>query len=95
MTLSETAKPRLAAKTRLKWDEVRQKHLLLYPEGVLVLNPTAHAILALCEGERTVGEIIRTLTEQYGSDVVAVDVHELLRRLADKGLVTFAANDTV
>ena len=39
--LSDTAKPRLAAKARLKWDEVRQKHLLLFPEGLLVLNPTA------------------------------------------------------
>jgi pyrroloquinoline quinone biosynthesis protein D len=39
MPLADTAKPRLAAKARLKWDAVREKHLLLYPEGVLVLNP--------------------------------------------------------
>ncbi len=44
MPLADTARPRLAGKARLKWDAVREKHLLLYPEGVLVLNPTAHDV---------------------------------------------------
>src|ERR1700677_2217225 len=31
--ISDTAKPRLAGKARLKWDATREKHLLLFPEG--------------------------------------------------------------
>lgn len=85
--LSDTAKPRLAAKVRLKWDEVRQKPLLLFPEGVLVLNPTAHEVVALCDGRRTVAEIVKTLAEKFGSDAIDADVRELLLKLAGKNLL--------
>ena len=90
MNVPDSAKPRLAAKARLKWDELRQKNLLLYPEGLLVLNPTAHAVVALCNGKRTVSEIIQKLTEKYESDAVAGDVRELLSQLTDKGLIVAA-----
>ena len=85
--IADTARPRLAAKARLKWDAVREKHLLLFPEGLLVLNPTAQAVLALCDGARPVAEIIKNLAAQYASEAVDGDVREILRRLADKGLV--------
>jgi pyrroloquinoline quinone biosynthesis protein D len=88
--LSDTAKPRLAAKVRLKWDEVRQKPLLLFPEGVLVLNPTANEIILLCDGQRTVAEIIKTLGEKFGSDAIDTDVKDLLEKLIAKSFVTIA-----
>lgn len=86
----ETSKLRLAGKARLKWDAVREKHLLLFPEGVLVLNKTAHDVLALCDGQRTVGEIIKTLATQYTVDANAIDadVKEILQKLAQKTFVT-------
>ncbi|MGD1088829.1 MAG: pyrroloquinoline quinone biosynthesis peptide chaperone PqqD [Verrucomicrobiota bacterium] len=86
----DTAKPRLAAKARLKWDEIRQKPLLLFPEGVLVLNQTAHEVVALCDGRRTVAEIVKTLGEKFGSDMIDQDVKDLLARLIGKGLMTVA-----
>ena len=86
-TFPEAAKPRLAAKARLKWDEIRQKPLLLFPEGVLVLNPTAHEVVALCDGRRTIGEILQTLRAKFNSDAVDEDVTDLLARLAGKGLL--------
>jgi pyrroloquinoline quinone biosynthesis protein D len=85
--ITDTAKPRLADKARLKWDAVREKHLLLFPEGVLVLNPTAQAVLELCDGERTVAKIVETLHERYKNDAVAQGVREILQRLAEKNLV--------
>jgi len=84
----ETATPRLAAKVRLKWDDIRQKPLLLFPEGVLVLNQTAHEVVALCDGQRTVAEIVKTLGEKFGSDMIDRDVKDLLARLIEKGLMT-------
>ena len=86
--LPDTVKPRLAAKVRLKWDEVRQKPLLLFPEGVLVLNPTAQEIVTLCDGQRTVAEIVKMLGEKFGSDTIDQDVKDLLARLIGKGLMT-------
>jgi pyrroloquinoline quinone biosynthesis protein D len=86
--LSDTAKPQLAAKVRLKWDEVRQKPLLLFPEGVLVLNPTAQEIITLCDGQRTIAEIVKMLGQKFGSNTIDQDVKDLLARLIGKGLMT-------
>ena len=87
--ISDAAIPCLVSKARVKWDETREKHLLLFPEGLLVLNPTAHDVLALCDGQRAVVEIVKTLSEQYQTNAVAVDVRDLLTRLRDKGLLVF------
>jgi pyrroloquinoline quinone biosynthesis protein D len=88
--IADNSKPRLAAKARLKWDAVREKNLLLFPEGVLVLNKTAHDVLALCDGQRTVAEIINALASQYAVEANAIDadVKEILQRLAQKTFVT-------
>jgi len=85
--IANTSRPRLADKARLKWDAVRGKHLLLFPEGVLVLNPTAHEILELCDGHRTFEEIIKTLGERYQNNTIEGDVKEILQKLADKNFV--------
>jgi pyrroloquinoline quinone biosynthesis protein D len=90
IALTDQSTPRLAAKVRLKWDEVRQKPLLLYPEGVLVLNPAAHEILGLCDGRRTIADIVQTLVEKYHSDKIGADVNELLTKLMAKGFVAVA-----
>ena len=89
--IPEAAAPKLAAKARLKWDEVRQKHLLLFPEGLLVLNPTANAVLELCDGQRSIADIVNALSDRYKSDVGG-DVKDVLSRLMEKGLVVFDAN---
>lgn len=83
--------PRVAAKARLQWDGIRNRHILLYPEGLVALNPTAAEIVGLCDGRHTVEEIVATLTSRYESPDVATDVQELLGGLAAKGLVTYDA----
>jgi coenzyme PQQ biosynthesis protein PqqD len=83
--------PRVAAKARLQWDGVRNRHILLYPEGLVALNPTAAEILGLCDGRRTVDEIVAQLSGKYESQDITADVQELLAVLAAKGLVTYDA----
>jgi pyrroloquinoline quinone biosynthesis protein D len=78
--------PRLWRLARLEYDPVRQKHVLLYPEGAVLLNDTGAAILELCNGTRTVDEIVTILTERYHADVSA-DVNEYLSQMADRELV--------
>ncbi len=85
--LPDTAKPRLAVKVRLKWDDVRQKPLLLFPEGVLVLNPTANEIVSLCDGQRTIAEIVKMLGGKFQSNTIDADVKELLARLLAKNFI--------
>ena len=81
--------PRVAPKARLQWDEVRQRHVLLYPEGLVALNETGADILALCDGTRSVAGIVATLQQRYGVEEVQQDVSGFLEALAAKGLVVF------
>jgi pyrroloquinoline quinone biosynthesis protein D len=90
IAVTDTAKPGLAAKARLKWDATRGKNLLLFPEGVLVLNQTANEVLSLCDGQRTVAQIVQSLKERFGNDNIEADVKELLNRLSEKGLVVLS-----
>jgi pyrroloquinoline quinone biosynthesis protein D len=83
-----STQPRLAAQTRLQWDPVRQKQVLLAPEGVLVLNVTASAILALTDGQRSVSDIVAELSTQY-NHIVDQDALSFLNRLASKRLLEF------
>jgi pyrroloquinoline quinone biosynthesis protein D len=84
--LSADAVPRLWRLARLEYDTVRQRHVLLYPEGAVLLNDTGAAILELCNGTRTVDQIVAILSDRYQADV-SVDVHEYLSQMADRELV--------
>lgn len=87
-----TARPRLTTRARLQKDTVREKQVLLVPEGVLVLNATASAILALCDGQRSVSAIAADLSAQYDRDV-ELDVVTFLNRLIHKRLMEFDDNE--
>ena len=78
-----TNRPRLVRQARLEWDPVRERQVLLAPEGVLVLNQTGAAILGLCDGERTVVEIVEELRGQYNR-VADDEVRDFLARLVAK-----------
>jgi pyrroloquinoline quinone biosynthesis protein D len=84
--LTPDSRPRLWRLARLDYDPVRQRPVLLYPEGAVLLNDTGAAILELCTGERTVSEIVTILNQRYQSDVAA-DVTEYLAKMADQELV--------
>jgi pyrroloquinoline quinone biosynthesis protein D len=83
-------RPRLVDGARLQYDDVREEHMLLIPEGAVRLNATAAQVLQLCDGERSVGDIAAALSERYGGADVADDVRELLGGMAQKGLVVDA-----
>ncbi len=78
-----TNRPHLARQVRMEWDPVREQQVLLAPEGVLVLNQTGATILGLCDGERTVVEIVEELRVQY-SRVSGDEVRDFLARLVAK-----------
>jgi pyrroloquinoline quinone biosynthesis protein D len=81
--------PRLHAKARLQRDEVRGREVLLYPEGLVTLNPTGAEILGLCDGVRSLADIVATLERRYGTSGLERDVAGFLDGLAAKGLVRY------
>ena len=86
MPLDLESVPHLWRLARLDYDPVRERYVLLYPEGAVLLNDTGAAILELCNGTLTVGQIVSILGERYHADVTA-DVTEYLARMADRELV--------
>ena len=70
-TDSDTDRPRLAPHVRLTFDQARRRYALLTPETVTLLNDTGAAILELCDGERTMAEILTELHARY--DLLADD----------------------
>ena len=80
-TASGAERPRLARHVRMAFDPARGQHVLLTPEAVTVLNRTGAAVLELCDGQRTVTEIVAELRGRYAS-VDDGEVRVFLDRLA-------------
>src|SRR5207247_7651433 len=76
-------------KARLQRDEVRQRDVLLYPEGLVALNATGAEILKLCDGTRSVADVAAALRQRYGAEGIEQDVTAFLDGLAAKGLVLY------
>ena len=87
MPLADGARPALWRLARLGYDPVRERRVLLYPEGVMLLNETGAAILELCDGARSIAEIAAALGARYGGVDVAADVRQYLDALEARELV--------
>ena len=83
---SRDAVPSLAKPFRFQWEEAQACFVLLYPEGMVKLNPAAGEILKRCDGERTVGDIIGELEEQFEAEL-ADDVLEVFVEAHGKGWI--------
>jgi pyrroloquinoline quinone biosynthesis protein D len=84
-------RPRLAVGARLQYDDVREEHLLLVPEGAVRLNATAAEVLELCDGDRSLDDIVGALSARYDGADLGGDVRGLVKAMAAKGLVVDAA----
>ena len=84
-----SARPKISCRARLQTDKLTGKPVLLYPEGALLLNPTAHAIALLCNGTATFESIVSKLVDHYkGSSLeIATEVGDFLNRLRVKNLL--------
>lgn len=79
--------PRLPLGAVLRRDEVRNADLLLLPERVVKLNGSSAAILRLCDGRRSVGEIVAALEDQFRASGLEGDVIEFLAEFREHGWV--------
>jgi pyrroloquinoline quinone biosynthesis protein D len=87
------SRPSLSAHVRLRADPVDGGPVLLYPEGLLKLNATAHEVLSRCDGTRTVAGIIAVLCEEYDAseELLRADVLACLAQVAQRQLIVFEA----
>jgi pyrroloquinoline quinone biosynthesis protein D len=96
ISVSETSRPVLPRHARLKFDETRQRWVILAPERVLAPDEIAVEILQLCDGVCSVAEMIDQLAAKYTAERAAIgaDVIAMLQDLADKGFLTEAREKT-
>ncbi len=79
MTMNATApgldtRPRIGPGFRLQWEPAQEAHVLLYPEGMVKLNPSAGEILKRCDGTRPLREIVAELEAVFNMQDLEGDV---------------------
>ena len=90
ISVSEASRPVLPRHAKLKFDQTRQVWVILAPDEIAV------EVLKLCDGVRSVGEMIDQLAAKYVAErgAIATDVSAMLQALADKGFLTEAREKT-
>jgi pyrroloquinoline quinone biosynthesis protein D len=89
LTVTETSRVMLPRHVRMRYDEARGRWVILVPERVLVPDETSVEIIQMCDGKRTVGEIVDDLARKYAADrgQITADVIAMFQDLADKGFL--------
>lgn len=89
--IDDRMRPTLARGARLAIDKATAQPVLLFPEGVVHLSPTAHAILALCDSKNSVRAILLSLCKEYDATEADLqsDVLECLEDLRRRKLLVF------
>ncbi|HMW56821.1 MAG TPA: pyrroloquinoline quinone biosynthesis peptide chaperone PqqD [Thauera aminoaromatica] len=87
LPLPADARPRLSPHYVFRWEESQSAFILLYPEGLIKLNASAGAILARCDGARTLATIIAELQASYPAQgaEIADGVRAFVDLACDKG----------
>ena len=80
------ARPQLVAFARYRWDRIREQHQIVYPEGVLVLNPTGAEIVKRMDG-RDLDALVNDLETTFQGTGIKPDVLEFLEGLYNHGLL--------
>ncbi len=90
ISVSEASRPKLPRHARLKFDETRQVWVILAPDEIAV------EVLHLCDGVRSVSDMVDQLAAKYAAprEAIATDVVAMLQDLADKGFLTEAREKT-
>ncbi|WP_333843927.1 pyrroloquinoline quinone biosynthesis peptide chaperone PqqD [Pelomicrobium sp.] len=79
--------PRLTAHFRLQWEEAQQAWVLLYPEGMVRLSPSAAEIMRRVDGTTPVGGIVADLERAYPGADLRRDVMEFLEVAHERGWI--------
>jgi pyrroloquinoline quinone biosynthesis protein D len=89
--LDDALVPRVGGGFRLQWEEAQGCHVLLYPEGLVKLNRPAGEIMARCDGQRTLAEIVVALEAAFQTTGLRRDVEAFLNMARDKQWVQWSA----
>ncbi|MDY0744471.1 pyrroloquinoline quinone biosynthesis peptide chaperone PqqD [Paucibacter sp. R3-3] len=70
--------PRIGPGFRLQFEPAQDAHVLLYPEGMVKLNPSAAQILLRCDGERSIEAIVAELEQAFNAKGLEPEVRSFI-----------------
>ncbi|MEH6625942.1 MAG: pyrroloquinoline quinone biosynthesis peptide chaperone PqqD [Motiliproteus sp.] len=75
---------------RLQWEPAQGAYVLLYPEGMVKLNPSASEVLNVCDGKTDIAGIISALDKKFPeAGGVSADVIDFLEDAHGKHWIEF------
>lgn len=86
---SENSKPRFARHVRFRFDERRQRWVVLAPERMVMPDEISVQILKRCTGDQTLAAVIDDLVAEFDAprEEIAADVLALIQDLTDQGIL--------
>ena len=87
MTINPSQNIHFSPLHRLQWEETQQRHVILYPEGMVELNQSSAEILKLCDGSRNLAAIVAELEEKFEVSVLTNDVTNFLNVALQNGWI--------
>jgi pyrroloquinoline quinone biosynthesis protein D len=88
-----TRRPKIGAGFRLQWEPVQNCHVLLYPEGMVKLNPSAGEIIKRCDGERSIAAIVADLEQSFSTTGLTADVIAFIEMAIQQRWLAFETRD--
>lgn len=86
---SDTRIPRLSPTFRFQWEEAQDCHVILYPEGMVKLSPSAGEIMKRVDGKTAVHALVAGLSEQFPGVELGADVIRFLEAAHENGWIRF------
>ena len=79
------ARPCLRELFRLQWVPAQDAYVLVYPEGMVKLNPSAGEILSRCDGTRELDDLIDELEALFNASGLATDIYQFIDHARQRG----------
>ena len=87
MTINPDLTINFSSTHRLQWEEAQQKDVILYPEGMVELNQSSAEILKLCDGSRTLDQLVAALEEKFSTRGLKNDISSFLEDALKNGWI--------
>jgi|SRR5690348_2712172 pyrroloquinoline quinone biosynthesis protein D len=96
LVISASTVLQLAPHVVFRFDDTRQRWVMMAPERLMLPDEQAVEILQLVDGKAGVGTIVDTLAARYTQaprELIAKDVTAMLQDLLDKGCLASGPSD--
>ena len=79
--------PEITPTFRFQWEKAQDCYVILYPEGMVKLSPSAGEILKRCDGKSSISNIVDDLNNQFPGNNLEKDVYNFLEKAHENGWI--------